>query len=128
MSEEPKYQFGEAYKLMLYEGERTGRVVTIWNSRDGVSPFMVDIDGEVFKHILWDRDKTAPAHELKPGDYFFRDTTREDATQAAETVVNLRWPRLKGSARDKRVAELVPQMLEQGGSKLPWLDRKAAKA
>jgi len=117
------YRHGEAFALMLYEGRNTKRVVTIWNSRDGVTPFMVDIDGEVFQHIMWRSDRCVPDHKLAPGDLFFRDTTPEDAKEAATMVVNMRWPKLMGDARAKRIAKLVPEMMSQGGGPTPWLDR-----
>jgi len=123
MDEPIKYRHGEAFALMLYEGQQSKRVVTVWNSRDGVTPFMVDIDGEIYQHILWDRDRRMPDHKLKPGDYFFRDTTQADAEQAATHIVDVRWPELQGQRRARRIAYLVPQMLEQGGGPTPWLDR-----
>jgi len=118
-----KYNHAEAFAVMLYEGQVTKRIVTIWNSRDGVTPFLVDIDGELFQHIMWKADRCAPDHKLAPGELFFRDTSPEDAKQAATQVVDKCWPELKGARREKRIAELVPQMLEQGGSRQPWLGR-----
>lgn len=118
---------GEAFALMLYQGQTSGRTVTIWNSRDGVTPFMVDIDGEIYQHVHWELDTPAPQHTLRPGDYYFRDTSQEDAVKAATMVVDLRWPKLTGNKRARRIDELVPQMLTQGGSPTPWLDRQAAK-
>jgi hypothetical protein len=38
-------------------------------------------------------------------------------------VVNMRWPKLMGDARAKRIAKLVPEMMSQGGGPTPWLDR-----
>jgi hypothetical protein len=34
-------QHKEAFALMLYRGEKPGRVETMWNTRDGVTPFII---------------------------------------------------------------------------------------
>jgi hypothetical protein len=35
-------QHGEAFALMKYQNKVTGRVEWLWNSRDGVTPFLID--------------------------------------------------------------------------------------
>lgn len=60
----------EAYMLMKYQCEVCGAVEIIWNSRDGVTPFMgpVCIRGQcggVTRHVDWEKDVYAP--DFKPG-------------------------------------------------------------
>ena len=38
---ESKYKHAEAYCLMKYKCEKCGKTEILWNSRDGVTPFMI---------------------------------------------------------------------------------------
>lgn len=54
---------------------------SVWNSRDGVTPFGIrcpGCGGEAL-HVAWHRDLYAPDYRLKPGDLFFRDGTPDEA-------------------------------------------------
>lgn len=72
---------GEAYKLMTYACP-CGHRETIWNSRDGVTPFGMQCSscgGNDCKHVDWQRDVYAPDHKLFPDQRFWRDGTPEEA-------------------------------------------------
>jgi hypothetical protein len=72
---------------MLYQSTRTKHVVDIWNSRDGVTPFIVHIDGDEYTHIAWQFDRCVPWFRPKPGQYIFRSCTREDAERYADAII-----------------------------------------
>lgn len=71
----------EAYKLMTYQCEKCGVEEIIWNSRDGVTPFMVrcnnlDCDGSM-KHINWQADEFAPDYLPLKGQRVFITLPKE---------------------------------------------------
>lgn len=119
-----EHRYGEAFCLMLYQGKDSKRIVDIWNSRNGVTPFMVDIDGEQYQHIEFRMDRRVPDHRLRPGDYFFRDVTELDAARYAALVVDRHYPNLREDKRARKIAELTPQMHRHStGEAHPHLDR-----
>jgi len=66
----------------------------IWNSRDGVTPFVVQMqDGQLGSHVQWDMDKRLPGHKPKVGDRIFVDLTEERAIELGEEVARDRWDR-----------------------------------
>lgn len=124
MPDKKQKKHGEGFALMLYQGERTKRVVDIWNSRDGVTPFMVDIDGEKYQHIAFGFDRHVPDHQLRPGDYFFRDITEVEAERYAAMVADRMEPKASDRQRARLIAELAPRMLRhESGDAHPYLDR-----
>lgn len=75
-----KYKHKEAYCLMLYESKDGKVKETIWNSRDGVTPFMIQSkDGVMLQHKDWAHDKITPNHVLKSGDRYFADMEKDRA-------------------------------------------------
>ena len=121
---ETEHQYGERFCLMLYRGEHTKRIVDIWNSRNGVTPFIVDIDGEKYQHVHFQLDRRVPEHRLRPGDYFFRDIAPAEAERYAAMVADRMEPNASERRRTKLIAELTPQMLRDGsGDAHPYLDR-----
>jgi hypothetical protein len=48
----PQLQHKEAFMLMLYRSEGGTDEKLIWNSRDGVTPFTVHIDGLKYDHVI----------------------------------------------------------------------------
>lgn len=119
-----EHKFGEAFCLMLYQGQTSKRVVDIWNSRNGVTSFMVDIDGEEYQHIAFSFDRCVPDHQLRPGDYFFRDITEVEAERYAAQVVDRNYPRATEGQRARKIAELAPGMFRHSsGAAHPYLDR-----
>jgi hypothetical protein len=76
------YDHAEAYCHMHYEC-RAGHVTEIWNSRDGVTPFMLQClhpeCGEIAQHVRWNEDLVDPTYQLQPGDWYFRNGHADDA-------------------------------------------------
>jgi hypothetical protein len=117
------YQHKEAFCLMLYQSTQTKRVLDIWNSRDGVTPFIAQIDDEEYTHIAFNFDRCVPDHRPKPGDYFWRDITVDEAVRIAAMRVDHFSPELNESERAARIKEIAPSFLAQGGSRQPYLER-----
>lgn len=69
------HQHAEAFVLMTYESDDGAERVTVWNSRDGVTPFVVTLpSGREARHINWGGDVYAPDHQPADGDLVFIDT------------------------------------------------------
>lgn len=134
MSEQPKTARGhyhvEAFCLMTYRCENCGHCETIWNSRDGVTPFGLNCPScgkASLYHINFQGDVYAPDHTLHSGQRFFRDGTIDEA----EAIILRRVDRFK----DKYPIppEQVEKMLQEirNGTSTdfqpgwPTIDRKA---
>jgi len=86
-----KHDYGEAFMLMRYEDD-IGNVEVIWNSRDGVTPFIVSSRaGRRMTHKNWHADVYAPDHEPQAGDRIFTDLTREELLEIEKINVNEWW-------------------------------------
>lgn len=76
-----KHAHNEAFKLMTYACV-CGHRETIWNSRDGVTPFGMECQscgGMYLRHIDWKSDVYAPDHQLHKDQRFWRDGTPDEA-------------------------------------------------
>ena len=53
-----KYKHAEAYCLMQYKCEKCGTGEILWNSRDGVTPFMINCEkcNGHMQHVNWNSD------------------------------------------------------------------------
>lgn len=131
MEQMQSYRHAEAYCLMtyrvdLYDGNESE---VIWNSRDGVSPFMVRLrNGLIAKHVKWDTDVPVPDHKPAVGDRFFRDMTWEDAVALAHERVETYWEDPLYPAKEaygskenfeKVILTAYKEDVERGE---PWLD------
>jgi hypothetical protein len=119
-----EYNHGEAFCLMRYECKDGKTVEWIWNSRDGVTPFIVMAkDGKTqMVHVNWQGDECRPDHVLQPGDRYFGSGTREMAEREAkrrlDSCIGTEYE-LKGQERAEMEARLVESMVADLGS--PWL-------
>lgn len=81
-----KFNHAEAFCLMTYRCKRCWNSEQIWNSRDGVTPFIttckIEGCGGESSHVNWEYDRRVVNYELQPGDRFFRDGTEEEARRA----------------------------------------------
>lgn len=84
-----KFKSSEAFCVMQYESDDGKVTETLWNSRDGVTPFCIMAkDGEtMLQHVRWEEDDQDPFHKPKPGDRVFVDLTPESAAEEVEEVV-----------------------------------------
>lgn len=84
-----KYNHAEAFCVMSYECEECGHVERIWNSRDGITPFVVCCrlcDGSSI-HVRWNRDNCIPDYEPDQGERIFVDFTEERAKKIAMEII-----------------------------------------
>lgn len=136
----------ESYALMLYANGRGDAVETIWNSRDGVAPFMLleDLDEaedpeaaerdssklERLQHISWGGDAFAPFHVPNIGDRIFVDLTEDRARASAYRFVERWWsdsssgPPLSESYSDRAAAidALAAEYLRPGAPDVVKVD------
>jgi hypothetical protein len=110
------FAHGEAYRLMKYVSEADGRVEWLWNSRDGVTPFMI-IDNlgcarglpaskgfrkPVMTHEDWQEDAFVPNFVPPVGMRIFVDGPPDlDGARGPQVVVVDEALRLKFEERAK---------------------------
>ena len=110
------YQHAEAFCLMTYRSDDGIEEETIWNSRDGVTPFVISLrSGKQATHVDWHRDRRVPEYQPPPGSRIFVDLTPERARVLAASTV------------DHYLAdpELGPQLLDQFGDRAQAIDELA---
>lgn len=81
-----KYMHGEAFCLMRYRCQKCQSIELLWNSRDGVTPFIIGsacCSGEQSQHINFHQDIP---HKLLPAaaNRVFIDTTMDKAKEYAQ--------------------------------------------
>jgi hypothetical protein len=104
------HKHGEAFMLMRYACKSCAHAETIWNSRDGVTPFGARCPscGKVeLYHVQWERDEYAPNHKLNNGQQFWRDGTVEEA----EDIIRRRIDKMKPP---EDIAELLLKSARDG--------------
>jgi hypothetical protein len=81
----PPYRHAEAYCLMTYTADDGSEQETVWNSRDGVTPFVITLrSGKTASHLNWQADRRVPDHIPEPGSRMFVDLTPQRAREKAE--------------------------------------------
>lgn len=111
LTDEPNHDHPEAFCLMKYRADDGSVEELIWNSRDGVTPFVITMqNGKPGTHINWHEDVYAPGHQLKPGERYFADLTPERALKYAQRNID-NW---REAGYDVDVAGLDPQALADG--------------
>jgi hypothetical protein len=109
------YQHAEAFCLMVYVAP-DGDAEVIWNSRDGVTPFVVTLrNGKPAQHMMR-LSRRATDFVPAPGSRIFVDLTAERARESAEAAVERFW----------NDPELGPQAREQFGTREAMVDQLAA--
>jgi len=89
-----KFNHGEAFCHMRYESDDGRESEVIWNSRDGVTPFMLlSRSGKQMEHVDWRNDRPDVNYKPNPGDRIFVDCTRELVGDAAKKRVEENWNR-----------------------------------
>ena len=88
-----KFNHAEAFCVMNYQCESCGHNEKIWNSRDGVTPFIVPCpvcNEPTHKHINWKSDVFSPLHSMtmKPGERYFINLTLARAREIATIRVD----------------------------------------
>ncbi len=89
---EGKYLHGEAFMLMKYQSEDRSTEEMLWNSRDGVTPFILhSVDGVEMSHVNWQNDYREPGHIPEVGTRMFIDLTKEKMLDYKRTLVERAW-------------------------------------
>ena len=104
-----KYLHGEAFALMKYATKDGAVVETLWNSRDGVTPFILhSVDGKhELSHVDWQGDRCAPSYVPAIGSRMFVDLTKERMLEFKREFVELYWD-AEGEYKLKDHPELGP--------------------
>ncbi|SRR6266851_368664 len=85
------YQHAEAFCLLTYHADDGTEEEKIWNSRDGITPFVIALrSGKAATHVNWRTDRPDQGYQPQIGERIFVDMTRERARQIAEANVD-RW-------------------------------------
>lgn len=73
--EKVEYKHREAFCLMVY-ADKHGAKEVLWNSRDGVSPFIITSKNQTeMQHVRWDLDRCDPGYKPDKGERIFIDNT-----------------------------------------------------
>lgn len=93
------FQHPEAFALMEYGCEECGKVEIIWNSRDGVTPFMVGCPfcQGTMQHINWSHDRFTPNYIPPIGSRVFFSCTNihEVIQEVFDNYTEEVWERIK---------------------------------
>lgn len=84
-----EYKHAEAFCVMQYASDDGTITETLWNSRDGVTPFMlISKDGKTtMRHVNWANDKFDPEFKPPSGSRYFADLTKEQAKKYAKDIL-----------------------------------------
>jgi hypothetical protein len=120
------YKHGEAFCHMRYRADDGSEELSVWNSRDGVTPFVISLpSGKGATHVDWNQDRCDPTHVPEVGDWIFVDLTPERAREAAGRNAQRFWddPTLParqsfGSVEDLAELLLASYLEPRGGPDL----------
>lgn len=107
-----EYKHPEAYCLMLYRCEKCGKLETLWNSRDGVTPFMIGCPkcGGWMKHICWNMDRQQRDYKPSVGQRIFIDMTDDMKQETAKKM--LQRIRADGSMKDSTDEQIIKEVMK----------------
>lgn len=110
----------EAFALMKYRADDGTEEEIIWNSRDGVTPFVITLrSGKAATHVDWTHDIYAPNYTPKLGERIFVDLTPQAAEVYAKRTAAKYWPNNDWGCHEiykteeAMVQELVTEYLEK---------------
>lgn len=120
---ETKYNHGEAFCLMSYACQECGHHIRIWNSRDGVTPFVVgcvqpNCEGDMH-HINWHNDERFEFFVPPVGSYYFKDFSdivkaEQVARKRVESNEELFEKQFPGKDKEEFIKELAEDILGDG--------------
>ena len=102
MSNNPQYKHNEAFCLMRYGSDDGTEIEVLWNSRDGVTPFMIGsrLTEGMLRHIDWREDKCRPDFTPHKGMRIFVNATKELVTPKLNEYVQEIWNHKEYPAKD----------------------------
>lgn len=88
-----KYEHAEAFCLMLYASDDQREREFLWNSRDGVTPFMISsrVTGQMMSHVQFRLDERRPDFVPPDGMRVFVDATKELIEPSLRRYVDRCW-------------------------------------
>lgn len=119
------YNHAEAFCVMTYRTEDDAEQEILWNSRDGVTPFCIQLkSGRLANHVEWGRDFADPEYwkKLKPGDRMFVDLTMKRAIDHRRSYVGKYWDHMMAQhyrTQSNAIRQLAKADLETGGGGAP---------
>jgi len=118
-----KHIHKEAFCLMTYAADDGSETETLWNSRDGVTPFGISsVSGKSMHHVDWQEDKYCPDFVPPPGMRIFVDATLELVTPELNKYVETIFSEYEGGCwktRQEAFDALLPGWLYNGEA--PWV-------
>jgi uncharacterized C2H2 Zn-finger protein len=100
----PGFKHAEAFCLMNYRCQVCNFSEVIWNSRDGVTPFILKCPrcGELRQqHDQWHKDVRFPGYNPKPGQRVFIDLTPEKYSEFIKKRIDSLWESGKYPMKDR---------------------------
>ena len=117
------FKHAEAFCLMKYRSEDGTEEEILWNSRDGVTPFMLrSKSGKMMLHVDWKQDEYRPDFKPKPGDRYYVSAARELCTPMLNEYVEKIFTEEGGGywkTREEAFEALLPDWLHNGEA--PWV-------
>lgn len=96
------HRHAEAFCHMTYESDDRTEKISIWNSRDGVTAFVITIPGtgKVGTHVNWHLDRYDPDYKPKEGDWIWVAFTEERAREVAKKRAQHYWDEFPAARED----------------------------
>lgn len=107
------HKHGEAFMLMQYASRDGMHSEIIWNSRDGVTPFVITSkDGTTeMTHVNWNNDHYAPGFVPPLGSRMFVDLTEDRRRALAVKTAERYWETYPPSREQFSTVEDLAEML-----------------
>lgn len=116
------YKHKEAFCLMKYQTKDGFLTETLWNSRDGVTPFgITSTDGREMLHIDWNGDRCQPDFQPQKGMRVFVTATEDLVRERLKKYVEKIFTEHHGGywkTREEAYAALLPDWIKDGA---PWV-------
>lgn len=79
----------DSYKRMKYLSDDGTEEEWLWNSREGVTPFIITLrSGKSARHVEWNKDEYLPDYVPPKGSRIFIDMTEARARQLVEQTIH----------------------------------------
>lgn len=126
------HQHAEAFCVMSYRCENCLKVEWLWNSRDGVTPYIIIsacCEKATAPHVNFHRDQYAPGHQPHAGQRVFVDQTPEGYREAWRANIEHNWEAVNHPMRDRFASKaealrLLSESFQRGSPTIKISDGK----